>query len=242
MTRAALYTRVSTDDQAKDGFSLGAQEDRLRAHAKAQGWKVAGVYVDDGFSGRTINRPAYRRMMAEKDSWDVVLVLKMDRIHRKSRNFLDMIEALQADGKEFASVLETLDTATAMGRFVMGILQGIAQLESEQTGERTLIGMTQKAKSKQGGLGGPAPFGYRWDQGLLVKEPSEAEAVEFMFKYADGGPAGVAAGLNQHGWKTRSGKPWTYWNVKAILENPVYKGRYVWNDIVQKGVVQEAYV
>ncbi|MFO1532720.1 MAG: recombinase family protein [Thermoplasmatota archaeon] len=144
--RVALYTRVSTEDQAKEGFSLDAQIERLRFYAKAQGWAVAAEYVDEGHSGRTTKRPMYQKMMAELETWDTLLVLKMDRIHRNSRNFMAMMDDLRREGREFASVSESLDTSTAMGRFVMDIIQRIAQLESDQIGERTYVGMEQKAK------------------------------------------------------------------------------------------------
>ncbi|RLF51076.1 MAG: recombinase family protein, partial [Thermoplasmata archaeon] len=88
--KVAIYARVSTEDQAKEGFSLDAQLDKLRAYCKARGWKIAGEYVDDGYSGRNVRRPAYQKMMEEMDKWDAVLVIKMDRIHRNSKNFMIM--------------------------------------------------------------------------------------------------------------------------------------------------------
>jgi site-specific DNA recombinase len=141
--RVAIYTRVSTEDQAKEGFSLGAQRERLEAYCLARDWKVAARYVDDGHSGRNIRRPAYEKMIAERDRWDAILVIKMDRIHRNSRNFMEMMDNLGEWGKNFVSATESLDTSTAMGRFVMDIIQRIAQLESEQIGERVYMGMSQ---------------------------------------------------------------------------------------------------
>ena len=132
--RVALYTRVSTEDQAKEGFSLGAQRERLEAYCLARDWEVVARYVDDGHSGRNIRRPAYEKMIAERDRWDAILVIKMDRIHRNSRNFMEMMDDLGEWGKNFVSATESLDTSTAMGRFVMDIIQRIAQLESEQIG------------------------------------------------------------------------------------------------------------
>ena len=129
MVRVAIYTRVSTEDQAKEGFSLGAQLERLEAYCLARGWAVASRYVDDGHSGRNIRRPAYQKMMAERDQWDALLVIKMDRIHRNARNFMEMMDDLGDWGKDFVSATESLDTSTAMGRFVMDIIQRIAQLE-----------------------------------------------------------------------------------------------------------------
>src|SRR5216110_2132315 len=186
--RVALYTRVSTEDQAKEGFSLGAQRERLEAYCLARDWAVVARYVDDGHSGRNIRRPAYEKMIAERDRWDAILVIKMDRIHRNSRNFMEMMDDLGEWGKNFVSVTESLDTATAMGRFVMDIIQRIAQLESDQIGERTFVGMEQKAKSRAGNLGKPAPFGYRYGgDGNLAIVQDEVAIIETIFlSYAKG--------------------------------------------------------
>ena len=145
--RAAIYARVSTDDQAREGFSIPAQLKRLNAFCKAKGWSVSGEYVDEGYSGRDVNRPQYQRMMSERGLWDVLLVLKMDRIHRNSRNFTQMMDDLNEWKKQFSSMQEKFDTTSAMGRFVMDIIQRIAQLESEQIGERVKIGMLQRRRS-----------------------------------------------------------------------------------------------
>src|SRR4030042_3036274 len=128
--RAAIYTRVSTEEQAKEGFSLDAQLDKLRSYCKARDWVITGEYIDDGYSGRKIKRPAYIKMMEEIDKWDTILVIKMDRIHRNQKNFMFMMEQLNKNKKEFVSMSESFDTSTAIGRFVMNIIQGIAQLES----------------------------------------------------------------------------------------------------------------
>ena len=165
--RAAIYTRVSTEDQAKEGFSLDAQLDKLRSYCNARDWRIAGEYIDDGYSGRNIKRPAYTKMMNELEKWDLLLVIKMDRIHRNSKNFMVMMEYLKSEGKEFVSMSESLDTSTAMGRFVMDIIQRIAQLESEQIGERVYIGMEQKARTGSGMLGFNIPYGYYFSDGFL---------------------------------------------------------------------------
>jgi len=238
MKAVAIYARVSTEDQAKEGFSLDAQLEKMRAYCKIHDWKIVKEYVDEGQSGRTLKRKAYQRMMVEMDSWDTLLVLKMDRIHRSSRNFTTMMEELKRRNREFASVMESLDTATAMGRFVMDIIVRIAQLESETTGERVFTGMEQKAKQKGGGLGGPAPFGYRWEHGILQVEPEEAPIVRRIFAL-EGTPYGtIAKMLNAKGHRTRSGKPWTYWSVMTVHNNPVYRGHLKWGKTVQKNAHQ----
>src|SRR5438093_12676239 len=84
--RVALYTRVSTEDQAKEGFSLGAQRERLEAYCLARDWAVVARYGDDGHSGRNTRRPAYGKMIAERDRGDAILGSKKNRMHRKSRS------------------------------------------------------------------------------------------------------------------------------------------------------------
>ncbi len=236
VVRVAVYTRVSTEDQAKEGFSLAAQEERLRAYCQARGWEIAGSYQDDGYSGRTTHRPAYERMMAEREAWDTILVLKMDRIHRNSRHFMEMMEDLGEAGKDFVSATESLDTTTAMGRFVMDIIQRIAQLESEQIGERVYIGMSQKAKTGPGVLGFPSPLGYDVVDGNLRINRREAPLVRDIFEGALAGKTmdEIAKGLNDRGLRTKRDRGWTAVKVHRILHNPVYAGHLRWDKLERK--------
>ncbi len=238
--KAALYARVSTEDQAKEGFSLAAQVERMRSYCSARGWEVYKEYVDDGYSGRDIKRPAYQQMMGEMQNWDVLLVMKMDRIHRNSRNFMDMMDALHKRGKEFVSMTESLDTSTAMGRFVVDIIQRIAQLESEQIAERVYIGMRQKA-SMGGILGFNAPFGYRFSDSRLEIVEREARVVKQIFEqYREGRTLRwIAKFLNSNGIKTKKNSKWSIWAVRRILKNPIYTGHLKWDGILKKGMVPE---
>ena len=231
MVRVAIYARVSTEDQAKEGYSLEAQLERLGSYCEAQGWEVVAKYVDDGHSGRSITRPAYRRMMEEREKWDLILVMKMDRIHRNSKNFMVMMENLEKWGKKFTSMSESLDTSTAVGRFVVDIIQRIAQLESEQIGERTYMGMSQKAESFGGVMGFYPPFGYHYSGGKLMPLEDEATIVLAMYQsYLSGDSMGtIAWRLNQQGTMTKRGNRWTVWSVSHILHNPIYAGFLLWD-------------
>ncbi len=235
--RAALYARVSTDDQAVEGFSLDAQFKRLEAYCRVRGWEVAGEYRDEGYSGRNTRRPEYDRMMRESDSWDVLLVLKMDRIHRNSVNFTRMMDDLREMGKEFNSVQEKFDTTTAMGRFVMDIMQRIAQLESEQIGERTFMGMEFKARNGTGNLGSGHPYGYAYSNGRLEVVEDEAHAVRAIYNmYLRGSTMrGIADFLNDADIPAKKGGRWNKQSVCNILHNPLYVGYSDWNGILRKG-------
>ncbi|MCD6108984.1 MAG: recombinase family protein [Thermoplasmata archaeon] len=235
--KVAVYTRVSTEDQAKEGFSLDAQLDKLRAYCKARGWEIAGEYVDDGYSGRNTKRPAYQRMMQEMDKWDGLLVIKMDRIHRNSKNFMIMMEQLRENNKEFISMTESLDTSTAMGRFVMDIIQRIAQLESEQIGERVYVGMEQKAKTNGGILGFNIPYGYDYVDGKLVINKDEAEIVKKIYQwYLEGHSMGeIAETLVKQDVPTKKQGFWAKKTVSTILKNPLYCGYLRWEKYINKG-------
>ena len=232
ITRAAIYTRVSTEDQAKEGFSLDAQLEKLRSYCKARDWEIAGEYIDDGYSGRYVKRPAYNRMMEEINKWDAILVIKMDRIHRNSKNFMMMMEYLKKEEKEFVSMTESLDTSTAMGRFVMDIIQRIAQLESEQIGERVYVGMEQKAKTNGGVLGFNIPYGYYYSNGKLTINHNESENVKNIFQnYLNGiSMKKIAKELNLKSIPTKLNKTWGTQTVSLILKNPVYCGYLHWED------------
>jgi DNA invertase Pin-like site-specific DNA recombinase len=234
--RAAIYARVSTEDQAKEGFSIAAQIKRLNAYCKARGWQVSGEYVDEGHSGRSINRPAYQRMMSEKDGWEVLVVLKMDRIHRNSKNFTIMMDSLKEWNKEFNSMQESFDTTTAIGRFVMDTIQRIAQLESEQIGERVKMGMTQKAKKGKGVLGSGVPYGYVFHEHHLVIVPEESLVVQKIFDdyLALLTLQEIVDGLNARGVPTKKGSKWQKATVRNILTSPLYSGTLVWDGIEQR--------
>lgn len=143
-----------------------------------------------------------------------------------------MMEYLKKQDKEFVSMTESLDTSTAMGRFVMDIIQRIAQLESEQIGERVYIGMEQKAKTNGGILGFNIPYGYDYSNGKLKIKQNEAENVKNIFQnYLKGkSMKKIAEELNIKNIPTKLNKTWGIQTVSLILKNPIYCGYLHWED------------
>jgi DNA invertase Pin-like site-specific DNA recombinase len=235
--RAALYVRVSTEDQAREGFSLDAQMKKLEAHCRVMGWTPVDRFTDDGYSGRNTDRPEYKRMMASMSEWDILLVLKMDRIHRNSMNFASMIDNLKANGKEFNSIHEKFNTKTAMGRFVMDFMQRIAQLESEQIGERVKMGMEKKAKHGTGTLGSGHPYGYMYDDGKLKIDVDEALTVRAIYNLylKKVSVSEIARTLNDAHIPAKKGGAWNRQSIDGILKNPLYSGHLRWNGITRRG-------
>ena len=232
--RAALYARVSTEEQADQGYSLAAQLQMLRDFCEVFEMDIAGEYVDDGYSGTNTRRPAYRRMFSpdERQRWDALVVIKVDRIHRNSKNFMLMIEDLSKNGQSFFSTTERIDTTTAVGRFAMDVIQRIAQLESEQIGERTKFGMIQKAEQKDGIMGFQPPYGYSIADGELISIPEEQIIVKRIFgSYLENSTLDeIASELNSSFIRTRNGNQWNKYNLRNILHNPVYAGYMHWEE------------
>lgn len=218
----AIYRRVSTEDQAREGYSLDSQLNRLRDYCRARLWTIVGEYSDEGYTGRNTNRPEYQKMFQEMKNWDAVVVIKMDRIHRSQKNFLMMMEALRKAEKEFVSMSESFDTSTAMGRYVMNIMALTAQLESEQTGERISLAMVQKAKSDTpGAMSHKVPYGYRWDkeQKVYIEVTTELNTVKQIFKlYLDG------LTMQEIGEKVGISRS----SIRYYLHNSIYAGVERW--------------
>ena len=239
--RAVLYARVSTEEQAEEGYSLAAQLDVMRAYCDVQDMDIVEEIQDDGYSGTNTRRPGYQRLFDPefRKQWDVLVVMKMDRIHRNSRNFMDMMDLLKKGHQQFVSTYDRIDTSTAIGRFTMDMIQRIAQLESEQTGERTYMGMREKAEEGAGILGFNAPFGYAFDgKGSLELVEDEADTVRDIYRmYIDDGMTMdiIAYNLNSRGTLTRKGNPWNKFNLRTVLHNPIYAGYLHWEEIVWKG-------
>ena len=167
----------------------------------------------------------------------------MDRIHRNSVNFALMMDDLRAKGKEFTSMQDKFDTTTAMGRFVMDIMQRIAQLESEQIGERVKIGMEYKARNGTGNLGSGHPYGYVYQDGKLEVVKDEAHTVRAIYNMYKRGSTmdDIADFLNKAEIPAKKGGAWNKQSVGNILHNPLYVGYQDWNGIFRKGD-QEAIV
>lgn len=231
------YVRVSTEEQATEGYSIDAQADKIRKMCDIKGWDVPKIFADEGFSGRGIEkRPQYNEMMNNIKDWDILIVWKQDRIHRNMLNFAQMMDQINKKDKQFISIMENFDTTTSTGRFALDMLARIAQLESEQIGERVLQGMIQKAM--EGGFNGArAPYGYKVVDNNLAKVPEEEEYVQYIFKlYSENKSAGLVADImNDDEIPTRSGKPWSKMAICRIIKNPKYCGYLLWDSILAIG-------
>ena len=171
--RAVGYIRVSTQEQAQEGFSLDVQEARIVAYCEAKDWQLLRVYRDEGVSGKNLDRPGVQSMLRDlkANGVDVVVILKLDRLTRNIRDLGAMIEDL-FDGVALASVAEGFDSSTAAGEMVMNLLGTVAQWERKVIGERTKAALDHKATL--GEWRGRVPFGFRVDEAGKLAEAPEA--------------------------------------------------------------------
>lgn len=183
MKRAALYCRVSTDEQARHGYSIGAQLEALRRYAKEHGYVIVGEHLDEGISGQKgyKKRPAMTELMQALDRVDVILFIRLDRWFRSVKLFYQVQDLLDAHGVGWIATQEDYETVTAGGRFKVNIMLSVAQNEAERTGER--IRFVFDAKRAKGEVcSGRIPLGYRIEDKHLVPDPETAPIAQDMFR------------------------------------------------------------
>ena len=198
MKHTALYLRVSTEAQADEGYSLAAQAEKLEAYCRMKGLADFRRYIDGGFSGSNLSRPAITELVEAIRGGTVerVVVYKLDRLSRSQKDTLYLIEdVFLPHGVDFVSINENIDTGSPYGRAMIGILSAFAQLERENIFLRTRMGMVERVKQGFWPGGGKTPFGYDYDQakGILVPN-ADAPTVRAMYaRYLAGQSTGRIA-------------------------------------------------
>lgn len=180
--RVVGYARVSTAEQAA-GESIDTQEDRIRAYCRAKGWEHVKTSSDPGNTGKNMRRPGLQEAlrMIREGGIDVLIVFKVDRIARNTRDGLNFIFGpLKDNGCDFAAILESFDTTTPPGRAMLGILLVFAELESDTTGVR--VSETKKFQKERGEWVGRDVLGFKRIENRLVEVPEEQEKGPEIFR------------------------------------------------------------
>lgn len=240
--RAAIYARVSTVEQADEGYSIDAQLKILRNICDEKGFELVEEFVDRGISGKDIvNRPGLQAMLqaVEERRLDIVLVWKMNRLSRKITDMLNIVDSLKLYNVEFYSHTDNIDTNTPQGSFQFHIMAAVSEFERKNIAENVKMGMIERAQS--GRWNGGVVYGYdiikvrdtmrkRGDT-LLEINPAEAEVVRKIFNlYNQGdGYKTIANRLNHEGHKTKHKREHSINGVKTILMNPLYAGYIRYN-------------
>lgn len=226
--RVAIYIRVSTLDQAREGYSLAAQRKALEAWAETNEYEVAEVYEDAGYSGKDIDhRPAMRQLLedAKGREFDLVIFWALSRFTRSVVDLYQSIEYLGVYDITIKSYTEPFDTRSVFGRFIVGILGLVAQLERELTAERVKAAMAERAA--QGKRTCNEVLGYDLDgaDSLRINE-AEAERVRYIFdRYLEYRNLSAVAELCElRGYRGKRGRVFKAQHIKTILTRPIYAG------------------
>lgn len=228
--KVAIYTRVSTTNQAEEGYSIDEQIDKLKMYCEAMDWKVSEIYTDAGFSGSKLTRPAMEKMITDigLKKFDTVIVYKLDRLSRSVRDTLYLVKDVFTKNEiDFISLSESIDTSSAMGSLFLTILSAINEFERENIKERMTMGKIGRAKSGKSMMWAKTAFGYSHNQetGILEINPLEASIVEQIFnEYLKGTSiTKLRDKLNEDGHIAKE-LPWSYRTIRQTLDNPVYCG------------------
>lgn len=213
---AAIYIRVSTIEQAQQGFSLAAQQEALENYAKALGYEIYKIYKDAGKSAKNLKRPEMSQLLqdAENKKFSAIFIYKLDRFSRSLKDLILTIEKLKEWNVDFVSLQDKIETASASGKLMFHIISAFAEFERNIIGDRTKFGMERKAK--EGGFITKAPKGYKIIEKELI--PSEdSEIIKEIFREF----------LDNEISLTKLAKKYdmTTTGMKKLLQNTTYLGK-----------------
>lgn len=228
--RVIIYVRVSTQEQAKEGYSIQEQIERLQKYCEAMGWTIYKIYTDPGYTGATMDRPALSQLIRDVKAGraDKVLVYKLDRLSRSQLDTLYLIDKVfLANNTDFVSMNENFDTSTPFGRAMIGILAVFAQLEREQIKERMMMG--KEARAKEGKFAGSwaVPIGYDYipEKDMLeINEYERMQVLDIFDMFFSGVPIKRMEKIcMEKGFKHKHGT-WNDKTIRNVMRSKTYLG------------------
>ena len=223
-----LYLRVSTEDQAREGFSLPEQKERLEAYCKFKGFVIKDYYTDAGISAKTGNyRPEFERLKEDIKSKKIntIIALKQDRITRSIFDWEELMRFLEENDAYLDCVNDDINTTNANGKMVSRILMSVSQQEIERTSERTKVGLA--GAIKQGHIPHQAPLGYKHENKKLVIDHLTKDVVIRIFELYHKGMSYQKISTLFNKEQVLGKTNWRDSSIVAILENEIYKGDFV---------------
>ena len=228
---AAIYVRVSTEEQAQHGYSLAGQEEALKNYCSAMGYEIYKIYKDEGKSAKDIkNRPAMRELLEDAQNRKVssIFIYKLDRFSRSLKDLILTIEKLKEWGVDFVSLQDRIETTSASGKLMFHIISSFAEFERNVIGERTSFGMARK--SKEGGAITKPPLGYKMVDKRLEPDMEKAIKVKEIFEEF----LTTNTNLNQLSIKHNL----TINGLKKVLKNRAYLGDVKFAGKITDGIHQ----
>ena len=225
---AGLYIRVSTEDQAREGFSLPEQEKRLRAMCEYKGYEIYKLYKDAGISAKTGNtRPAFEELLQDirDKKCNTIVVLKLDRLTRSVFDLEGIMNFLEENNAYLDCANEEINTTNSSGKMVARLLTTVSQNEIERTNERTKFGLS--GAIKEGHIPARAPLGYKHIDKKLVPDPLTKDIVIRIYNLYFEGKSyyNIATIFNEE--QVLGKTNWKDTGILRIISNEVYKGDYV---------------
>ena len=225
---AGLYIRVSTEDQAREGFSLPEQEKRLRAMCEFKGYEIYKVYEDAGISAKTGNkRPAFDELLQDiKDKkCNTIVVLKLDRLTRSVADWEKILTFLEENDAFLDCANDDINTTNANGKMISRILTSVSQQEIERTSERTKIGLAGAIKA--GHIPHQSPLGYKRENKTLVPDLTTKDVVIRIFEMYHSGLSYKKISNILNDERVLDKTNWRDSTIVGILQNEIYKGDFV---------------
>ena len=225
---AAVYIRVSTEDQAREGFSLGEQKEKLLQLCAFKGYEVFKIYEDAGISAKDMeHRPAFQEMLSDmkKGKINYIVAYKLDRVTRSVRDLEELISVLEQYNCFLVCDRDDVNTSTANGRFFVRMLTVLSQLEIEIVSERTKFGLNGAIKS--GHLPGVLPLGYKKDgnKKTIIDETTKSVIERIFRMYLEGKSYQQISNIfNEE--ELLHPKRWKDTTIQKIIDNKIYMGDY----------------
>ena len=224
---AGIYIRVSTEDQAREGFSLGEQEEKLKQLCDYKGYEVYKVYCDAGISAKDMeHRPKFQEMLKDMKDGKInyIVAYKLDRVTRSVRDLEELISQLEKYNTYLVCDRDDVNTSTANGRFFVRMLTVLSQLEIEIVSERTKFGLNGAIKS--GHLPGQVALGFRKDGNRkTIIDPATAPIVKRVFDLYLQGKTFLQIS-NIFNEEKVLNKNWKDTHIERIINNRLYMGDY----------------
>lgn len=226
---AGIYIRVSTDDQAREGFSLGEQEEKLQALCKYKDYEIFKIYKDAGISAKDMeHRPAFQEMLSDMRAGKInyIVAYKLDRVTRSVRDLEVLISDLEKHNCYLVCDRDDVNTSTANGRFFVRMLTVLSQLEIEIVSERTKFGLTGAIKS--GHIPNRCPLGYkRENKKMVIDETTKDIIIRIFNMYLEGKSyQQIANILNEERVPTTTKSKWRDTTIEKMINNRLYVGDY----------------
>lgn len=229
--KAAIYCRVSTEEQAREGFSIAAQKKTLTEYCAQKGWDVVRTYVDEGMSGKNTSRPAFQQLIYDsgKRIFNILLVWRINRLSRKNADLLNTVEYLGNFNIGLVSYSEQFDSGTPSGKLMLSMLGSIGEFERDTIVENIRAGMEERAK--QGLFNGGRVLGYETQDGKLVVNETQASSVKRIFELYMAGSSlkQIQIILENECRLTKNECHFHISTIKRILKNPLYAGAVSYN-------------